>query len=50
MSAVLRVTRVSLCTTAVAAMRPSTTGTGSGTLRRPHSAATSTVIGRMRSP
>ena len=48
-SAVLRVTKVRPCTLAVAAKRPSITGTGSGTFIRPHSSATSTVTGRIRS-
>ena len=44
-----RVTKVQSLTLAVAAMSPSTTGSGSGTFSRPHSSQTSTVTGTSRS-
>jgi len=43
----LRVARVRLWTRAVAAIKPSTTGIGSGTFSRPHSSAIRELTGRM---
>lgn len=49
-SRTFRVTRVRSCTNAVAARRPSTVGTGSGTFSSPHRLATAVSMGSRRSP